>query len=127
VVLQDVGDTFILGRKRRLALHSKGVLITTAVLILAGAGIFLLFEYRAAYAVLTWPTRVLAAFFQSVTPRTAGFDTVLQSSLTNSSKMLTLLWMFIGGASGSTAGGIKVNTFSSSPCWPCAAPMSAAR
>ena len=53
----------------------------------------------------------MAAFFQSVTPRTAGFDTVLQSSLTVSSKMLTLLWMLIGGASGSTAGGIKVNTF----------------
>jgi trk system potassium uptake protein TrkH len=53
----------------------------------------------------------MAAFFQSVTPRTAGFDTVAQSGLTVSSKMLTLLWMLIGGASGSTAGGIKVNTF----------------
>ncbi len=111
VVLQDLGDTLILGRKRRLALHSKSVLLTSAVLILAGAGIFLLFEYRGAYAVLSWPVRILAAFFQSVTPRTAGFDTLPQSGLTVSSQMLTLLWMFIGGASGSTAGGIKVNTF----------------
>jgi trk system potassium uptake protein TrkH len=53
----------------------------------------------------------MAAFFQSVTPRTAGFDTVAQSGLTVSSRMLTLLLMLIGGASGSTAGGIKVNTF----------------
>jgi trk system potassium uptake protein TrkH len=53
----------------------------------------------------------MAAFFQSITPRTAGFDTVNQAGLTTSSKMLTLLLMFIGGASGSTAGGIKVNTF----------------
>jgi trk system potassium uptake protein TrkH len=111
VVLQDVGDTAILGRKRALSLHSRSVLITTGCLILIGAGIFFLFENRAAYAVLSWPHRLLAALFQSVTPRTAGFDTVLQSTLTTSSKMLTLLWMFIGGASGSTAGGIKVNTF----------------
>jgi trk system potassium uptake protein TrkH len=111
VVLQDVNGTLLLGRKRTLSLHTRGVLVTTAVLILSGGGIFLLFEHRAAYAVLSWPVRVLAAFFQSVTPRTAGFDTVIQSSLSTSSKMLTLLLMFIGGASGSTAGGIKVNTF----------------
>jgi trk system potassium uptake protein TrkH len=111
VVMQDLSDTLVLGRKPRLALHTKSVLLVTGCLIVAGAGLFLLFEHRLAYSFLSWPARVLAAFFQSVTPRTAGFDTVLQSSLTTSSKMLTLLWMFIGGASGSTAGGIKVNTF----------------
>jgi trk system potassium uptake protein TrkH len=111
VVLQDARDTLLLGRKRALSLHSRSVLATTSVLILAGAGLFLLFEHRLAYAALSRPHRVLAAFFQSITPRTAGFDTVAQSGLTVSSKMLTLLLMFIGGASGSTAGGIKVNTF----------------
>ena len=111
VVLQDVGDTWFLGRKRRLSLHSRSVLFTSLCLVLAGAGLFFLFEQRLAYSFLRLPHRVLAAFFQSVTPRTAGFDTVLQSKLTVSSKMLTLLLMLIGGASGSTAGGIKVNTF----------------
>jgi trk system potassium uptake protein TrkH len=111
VVLQDVRDTLILGWKRALSLHSRSVLLMTLILVLTGAGLFLLFEHRLAYAALRLPHRVMAAFFQAVTPRTAGFDTVLQSSLTVSSKMLTLLLMFIGGASGSTAGGIKVNTF----------------
>jgi trk system potassium uptake protein TrkH len=111
VVLQDVGDTLILGRKRALSLHSRSVLTTSLILILAGAGLFFLFEHRLAYAALNLPQRVMAAFFQSVTPRTAGFDTVAQSGLTVSSRMLTLLLMLIGGASGSTAGGIKVNTF----------------
>src|SRR4030042_557103 len=111
VVLQDLGDTVILGRKRSLSLHSRSVLLTTLVLVLAGAGLFFLFEHRLAYAALRLPDRVMAAFFQSITPRTAGFDTVPQSALTTSSQMLTLLWMLIGGASGSTAGGIKVNTF----------------
>jgi trk system potassium uptake protein TrkH len=111
VVLQDLGNTVILGKKRSLSLHSRSVLATSLCLVLAGAGLFFLFEQRLAYSFLRLPHRVLAAFFQSVTPRTAGFDTVLQSSLTVSSKMLTLLLMLIGGASGSTAGGIKVNTF----------------
>ena len=111
VVLQDVRDTLILGRKRALSLHSRSVLLTTLLLVLAGAGLFFLFEHRLAYAALRLPHRVMAAFFQSITPRTAGFDIVPQSGLTISSQMLTLLWMLIGGASGSTAGGIKVNTF----------------
>ncbi len=111
VVLQDLTDTLVLGRKPRLTLHTKSVLLVTGCLIVSGAALFLAFEHGKAYSFLSWPGRVLAAFFQSITPRTAGFDTVLQSSLTTSSKMLTLLWMFIGGASGSTAGGIKVNTF----------------
>jgi trk system potassium uptake protein TrkH len=110
VVLQDIGETVVLGSRRRLSLHSRGVLLTTLVLVLAGAGLFFLFENRLAYAGLSLPQRVMAAFFQSITPRTAGFDTVPQSTLTVSSKVLTLLWMLIGGASGSTAGGIKVNT-----------------
>jgi trk system potassium uptake protein TrkH len=111
VVLQDLGDTVILGRKRALSLQSRSVLLTTLVLVLAGGGLFFLFEHRLAYSGLSLPQRIMAAFFQSITPRTAGFDTVAQSALTVSSQMLTLLWMFIGGASGSTAGGIKVNTF----------------
>jgi trk system potassium uptake protein TrkH len=111
VVLQDVGDTWILGIKRNLSLHSKGVLLTTLCLILIGAGMFLLFERRLAYMALSFPQKVMAALFQAITPRTAGFDTINQALLTPTSQILTVLLMFIGGASGSTAGGIKVNTF----------------
>ncbi len=111
VVLQDVGSTLVLGRKRALSLHSKSVLLTTLCLVPIGAGLFFLFEHHLAYVALRLPARIMAAFFQSITPRTAGFDTVVQSGLTVSSQMLTLLLMLIGGASGSTAGGIKVNTF----------------
>jgi trk system potassium uptake protein TrkH len=111
VVLQDVGDTWILGNKRKLSLHSKGVLLTTLCLILIAAGLFFLFERRTAYLALSYPQKLMAALFQAITPRTAGFDTVNQALLTSTSQTLTVLLMFIGGASGSTAGGIKVNTF----------------
>jgi trk system potassium uptake protein TrkH len=111
VVLQDLWDTLILGDKRNLSLHSKGVLLSTLWLILIGAGLFFLFERRTAYLALSYPWKLVAALFQSITPRTAGFDTVSQASLTSTSQTLTMLLMFIGGASGSTAGGIKVNTF----------------
>jgi trk system potassium uptake protein TrkH len=111
VVLQDIGETVVLGSKLRLSLHSRGVLLTTLCLIGIGAGLFLLFEWSNAYSPLRPLQKALAALFQSITPRTAGFDTVSQATLTTTSKTLTLLLMFIGGASGSTAGGIKVNTF----------------
>ena len=76
VVMQDLTDTLVLGRKARLSLHTKSVLLVTGCLIVSGAALFLTFEHRMAYAFLSWPGRVLAAFFQSITPRTAGFDTV---------------------------------------------------
>jgi trk system potassium uptake protein TrkH len=111
VVLQDIGETAILGSRRRLSLHSRSVLLTTLCLIGIGAGLFILLEWFNAYSSLRPLQRPLAALFQSITPRTAGFNTVHQTSLSMTSKTLTILLMFIGGASGSTAGGIKVNTF----------------
>jgi trk system potassium uptake protein TrkH len=110
VVLQDVAATVIIKRKH-LSLHSRIVLVMTLILIGGAAGLYLLFEAQRSYAALSPGHKVLAAVFQAVTPRTAGFDTVAQQSLSGPSKMLTILLMFLGGASGSIAGGIKINTF----------------
>jgi len=110
VVLRDVAATTIV-RKKNLGLHSKIVFLMTGVLLVLAAGLYLLFEARASMAELNPLQKVMASFFQAVTPRTAGFNTIPQSRLSTPSKTLTMLLMFIGGGSGSIAGGIKVNTF----------------
>ena len=105
------------GAKRRiftrLGLQSKIVLIMTAVLILGGTlGYFLLeFNNPETMADLSVPEKVLASAFQSVTTRTAGFASVSQSGLTESSRLLGCILMFIGGSPAGTAGGIKTTTF----------------
>ena len=104
------------GAKRRiftrLGLQSKIVLIMTAVLILGGTlGYFLLeFNNPETMADLSVPEKVLASAFQSVTTRTAGFASVSQSGLTESSRLLGCILMFIGGSPAGTAGGIKTTT-----------------
>ena len=95
---------------RRYHLHSKIVLSTTAILIFGGAGLFYLFEAHATGAQMGQGERILTAFFSSVTARTAGFNTVDTAALSEASKLLTILLMFIGAAPGSTGGGVKVTT-----------------
>ena len=98
---------------KNLSVYTKLVLITSAVLIFGGAVLFALLEWNnpATIGEMSAPQKVLNAFFQSVTVRTAGFSTVDQASLTEGSKAVSIFLMFIGGASGSTAGGIKMVTF----------------
>lgn len=92
-------------------LHTKVVLSTTAGLILISAVIFFFLERHHAFSHLTVGEQILASFFQAVTPRTAGFNTIDIGSLSEGGSLITMLLMFIGGAPGSTAGGIKVTTF----------------
>ena len=99
------------GRWKLMQLHSKIALSTTALLILLGWVLFNLFERNAAFAGMDTGERLLASLFQSVTPRTAGFNSVDQAALSNSGSMLTILFMFIGGSPCSTAGGFKTVTF----------------
>jgi trk system potassium uptake protein TrkH len=104
-------------RKRNwlhLSLDSKLVLSSTALLLCIGTIVFLLTEYSNPNAMgqLSPVERVLNAFFQSVTARTAGFNTLNMAVIGDYALFFTMLLMFIGGASGSTAGGIKVNNFS---------------
>ena len=95
----------------RLSLHSRIVLITTACLIVSGAALFWLFEQDYILRGLSPQAQVLVSLFQSITPRTAGFNTVDIGQLTNATILLLLVLMFIGGSPGSTAGGIKTTSF----------------
>ena len=95
----------------RYRLQSKLVLCTTAALLLAGFLFFVLYEFRQAqWQGLSAGERVLSAVFQSVSPRTAGFNTVDLTQLSPPGQMIMILLMLAGGAPGSTAGGFKVTT-----------------
>lgn len=95
-------------RPARLFLHTKVVLVTTTALILAGMAGFLLLENFAGGG--RGDRGILWAFFQSITTRTAGFNTVDIAGLSPASKVLTIMLMFIGGSPASAAGGIKTVT-----------------
>lgn len=103
-------------RSKKLNFHSKVVLGMTGILLLFGAVFFLAAEFynqRSVASLGSLPEwqRPFAALFQSITPRTAGFNSIDQATLTDSSKFVTTILMFIGAAPGSTGGGIKVSTF----------------
>jgi trk system potassium uptake protein TrkH len=106
-------------RKRRfskLTTHSKLVLIVTAILILSGAAMFLAIEWTNPKTLgapgMGLLEKIMASFFQSVTTRTAGFNTIDQNGMTAASKLLSVILMFIGASPGGTGGGIKTSTFS---------------
>lgn len=96
--------------KTRLSLHAKLVLITSGVLVMAGTGMCLLLEWNNGLAGHGIFDKVLLSLFQSVTTRTAGFNTLDLSTLTNSTLVFFMFLMFVGGSPGSTAGGIKTTT-----------------
>lgn len=95
------------------SLHMKLMVSVTAVLLVVGMTGFLFFEWSNArtFGSLSVVEKFFAGFFQSVQPRTAGFNAIDTGSLTEESTLVTIALMFIGGGSASTAGGIKVTTF----------------
>ena len=98
---------------RKLTLDSKMVVAVTATLLILGTVVLLAMEYSNPDTLgpMKPAGKVLSAFFQAVTPRTAGFNVISIPMMTAYSLFFTIMLMFIGGASGSTAGGVKVNTF----------------
>ncbi len=96
--------------RRVLSLHTRMVIITTGVLILTGMLLFWAFEANNVLAHRPFYEKCLISIFQSVTPRTAGFNTVDIGSLTDSCLYILILLMFIGASPGSTGGGIKTST-----------------
>ncbi|MDD6811415.1 MAG: potassium transporter TrkG [Lachnospiraceae bacterium] len=94
----------------RYSLHAKIVLLMTIFLIIAGSIGFFLFEYHGNLEGYPIWKKILSSTFMSVTTRTAGFNTMRMDTLSNSSILLSLVLMFIGGSPGSTAGGIKTTT-----------------
>jgi trk system potassium uptake protein TrkH len=109
-----VADVLEHRRFARLGFDSKLVLVTTLALVTLGtAGV--LFTERAnpdTLGEMSFGPRLLNAFFTGVSPRTAGFNSVPTGAMTENGLFLLIALMFVGGASGSTAGGIKVQTFS---------------
>ncbi len=97
----------------RWTLHSKLMVSTTGVLLVVGSLGFLAFEWSnpETLGALSSSDRVSGAFFMSVQPRTAGFNAVDTTALSEESIVVSIVMMFIGGGSASTAGGIKVTTF----------------
>ena len=100
-------------RGRKLTLHTKIVLQVSGSLILIGTGIILVLELTNPLTLGPLPlgTKVLAAFFQAVTPRTAGFNTINIADMYDTTLLLMIVLMFIGASPGSTGGGIKTTTF----------------
>lgn len=91
-------------------LHTKITLFSTALLLVAGTILFWIFEGDNLLCGMSIKDQFLGAAFSSVTARTAGFNTIDTEGLTTASKLLTSLFMFIGGSPGSTAGGVKTVT-----------------
>ena len=98
---------------KRVSLHTKIVLLTSAILVIVGTiGIFLLeYSNHLTLKPLSLTGKILGSLFQSVTARTAGANTLSIGDLTQSSLLLIILLMFIGASPGSTGGGIKTTTF----------------
>ncbi len=107
-----VMDTIRARRFGKLTLNSKIVLTTTAILLSGGTVFYLIAEAGnpATLGPLSLPYRLLNAFFHAVTPRSAGFSTVNVGAMMEYSLFFTMVLMFIGGATASGAGGIKVST-----------------
>ena len=93
-------------RRRKMRMQTKVILLATALLILIPALFFFIFEFRNEPA----GTRVLMSLFQSVTTRTAGFNTADIRSMSQTAQMIMILLMLTGGSPGSTAGGMKTTT-----------------
>ena len=96
---------------KKYSFHTKLVLITTAVLIFGGAALIFIFERNFSHAGMTLGEQVLSALFGSVSARTAGMNVADTGVLSSAGKLVNIFLFFIGGSSGSTAGGIKTTTF----------------
>ncbi len=97
---------------RLWSLHTRLTLVTSAVLLVVGPVVFMLSEWHnpGTLGPMHWPTKVLSAVFNGISPRTAGFSTVDFGKTEPGTQLSTELLMFIGGGSAGTAGGIKVTT-----------------
>lgn len=98
---------------RRYSLHSKLTIVGTLALLAGGMLGFAVIEWTnpATLGPMDGPTKILSAWFQSLTTRTAGFNSISTGDMRDESWLVTDMLMFVGGGSGSTAGGIKVATF----------------
>ena len=109
-----ISDCYNLYTKKvmRFSTHTKIVIVTTGFLIIAGTFIIFFLEYQNPKTFLTMPLKesVMSSYFSSVTPRTAGFNTIDYSLVRPETLLFITLLMFIGASPGSTGGGVKTTT-----------------
>lgn len=98
---------------KRISLHSKVVILITSILLIGGTILVFLFEFKNPNTMgsMSLKDKALNSFFTSVSPRTAGFNSISLADMTMASRGVTIILMFIGGSPGSTAGGLKTTTF----------------
>ena len=106
-VIQDILEH---RKRRQFRMQTKVVMLFSLILVVIPSIVFFFLEYHNTMEGMDLKTRLLASLFQSVTCRTAGFNTIDQFALKDASKLLSILLMFIGGAPAGTAGGIKLTT-----------------
>ena len=94
----------------RLHIQSRVVILATILLDVVGMLMFLFFEYNGVLLDLSIFDKIIAALFQSISLRTAGFNVVSMGTLSSATVLFSLIWMFIGASPGSTGGGIKTTT-----------------
>jgi trk system potassium uptake protein TrkH len=100
----------IRGVQKKLSIHTKIVILTTLILVLSGALLFYIIERNHIMKGVPIQTKILTSFFQSITPRTCGFNTVNIGLLANETILILLILMFIGASPGSTGGGVKTTS-----------------
>jgi trk system potassium uptake protein TrkH len=117
-IITGLGFTVLLDLYKKsswksLSLHSKIVISMSTLLTVVGFLVILIMEFlnSATLGSMSWGERLWTAYFQSVTPRTAGFNTIHIGSMMVATQFFIILLMFIGASTGGTGGGIKTNTF----------------
>jgi len=110
VVLSGIGARLFLRRRSPFALQIRIVLVSSLALVLVGAVCFSLFEWYASLDGLATSSKLVNALFQSITTRTAGFNSVDFTTLTPATVLWMHLWMFVGASPGGTGGGVKTTT-----------------
>jgi trk system potassium uptake protein TrkH len=117
IVLGGIGfavimDVLHVRSLRKLSLHSKVVITATTFLLITGTILFFIFEYGNPETMgnMSFKGKLLSSIFASITPRTAGYNSISTTGMTGASKFLTIILMFIGASPGSTGGGIKTTT-----------------
>ncbi len=98
-------------KRGRLSLHTRVVLASSAVLVVAAFLLFVLFEFKGSLEPFSFPEKMAVALFQAVTPRTCGFTVVPLNETHPATRFISEVLMFIGAAPGGAGGGIKVTTF----------------
>lgn len=97
---------------KNFTLHSKVVLTMSVGLVVLGTLVFLIFEWNNPNTMqgMRFSDKIANSYFSGTTPRTAGFNSISNSDMSPAGKLITMLYMFIGGSPGSTAGGVKTTT-----------------